>query len=119
MSQMGSIRYVAATKKSPLATLLLKCHVKPGASKSREGVAAVTDDAVELCVSAQAREGEANKAVVVVLSKALGLAKSDLTITHGLKSRDKTVLINGKLAQGPEADVISRAQELLRKASHV
>ncbi|TLS24589.1 hypothetical protein PpBr36_08277 [Pyricularia pennisetigena] len=119
MSQLGSIRYVAATKKSPLATLLLKCHVKPGASKSREGVAAVTDDAVELCVSAQAREGEANKAVIMVLSKALGLAKSDLTITHGLKSRDKTVLINGKMAQGPEVDVISRAHELLRKASQI
>lgn len=51
--------------------------------------------------------------------QALGLAKSDVTITHGLKSRDKTVLISGKVAQGPEGDVISRAQELLKKASKV
>lgn len=114
---MSAIRYIAATKKSPLAALLLQCHVKPGASKSREGVASVTDDVVELCVAAQAREGEANKAVVAVLSKALGLPKSDLTITHGLKSRDKTVAVKGSLAAGTEAEAVSRVKELLDKAS--
>lgn len=64
-----AIRFVAGTKKSPLGTLYLQCHVKPGASRVREGVAAVTDATVELCVSAQAREGEANKAVLKLLSE--------------------------------------------------
>ncbi len=63
------LRYVAATKKSPTGTLYLQCHVKPGASKVREGVTAVTDDAVEICVAAQAREGEANKAVIGLMCK--------------------------------------------------
>ncbi|KAI8307979.1 UPF0235 protein C15orf40-like protein [Colletotrichum sp. SAR11_59] len=76
-----AIRFVAGTKKSPLGTLYLQCHVKPGASRVREGVMAVTDATVELCVSAQAREGEANKAVVKLLSE-------------GLKSRDKTVAVS-------------------------
>ncbi|KAI8297658.1 UPF0235 protein C15orf40-like protein [Colletotrichum sp. SAR11_240] len=89
-----AIRFVAGTKKSPLGTLYLQCHVKPGASRVREGVTAVTDATVELCVSAQAREGEANKAVVKLLSEVLGLPKSDLTITQGLKSRDKTVAVS-------------------------
>jgi uncharacterized protein YggU (UPF0235/DUF167 family) len=118
MSQLpGPIRYVAASKKSPLAALPLQSHVKPGASKSREGVAGLTNDAVELCVAAQAREGEANKAVVAVLSKALGLPKSDLAITHGLKSRDKTVAVHGRLASGTETEAVSRVRALLDKAS--
>jgi hypothetical protein len=64
-----AIWYVAATKKSAKNTLYMHCHVKPGASKTREGVLSVNDEAVELCVAAQAREGEANKAVIKVLSE--------------------------------------------------
>ncbi|TDZ53286.1 UPF0235 protein C15orf40-like protein [Colletotrichum trifolii] len=90
----SAIRFVAGTKKSPLGTLYLQCHIKPGASRVREGVAAVTDATVDLCVAAQAREGEANKAVVKLLSQVLGLPKSDITITQGLKSREKTVALS-------------------------
>ena len=64
-----AIWYVAATKKSAKNTLYMHCNVKPGASKNREGVASVDDEAVQICVAAQAREGEANKAVVEVLSE--------------------------------------------------
>jgi len=69
MSFNKAFWYVAATKKSAYPTLFIHCSVKPGASKSREGVTSVNEDAVEICVSAQAREGEANKAVVKVLSE--------------------------------------------------
>ena len=69
MSSKAAIRFLAGTKKNPLATLQLTCHVKPGASRVREGILAVSDEAVELCVAAQAREGEANKAVVQLLSE--------------------------------------------------
>lgn len=48
--------------------VLLRCHVRPGASKVREGVAEVTDEAIEMCVAAQAQDGKANKAVVEILS---------------------------------------------------
>ncbi|KAF4890345.1 UPF0235 protein [Colletotrichum fructicola] len=109
-----AIRFVAGTKKSPLGTLYLQCHVKPGASRVREGVTAVTDATVELCVSAQAREGEANKAVVKLLSEVLGLPKSDLTITQGLKSRDKTVAV-GNVKDGD--GFIAMIRERLTKAA--
>lgn len=69
----SAIRFLAATKKEPLGSLRLQCHVKPGASRVREGVLAVADDVIELCVAAQAREGEANKAVVKLLSEVSGL----------------------------------------------
>lgn len=75
MSTQRALWFVASktTKKSssPQAggTIYIHCHVKPGASKQREGVTSLTDEAVEICVAAQAKEGEANKAVVKVLSE--------------------------------------------------
>ncbi|EFX03422.1 dash complex subunit [Grosmannia clavigera kw1407] len=81
------LRYVAGTKKSPKGTLYLQCHIKPGASKIRQGVTAVTDDAIEICV--------------------LDVPKSSLQITRGLKSRDKTVAVAGL------SETDDKAQELL------
>jgi uncharacterized protein len=63
----AAIRFIAVAKQPAVGTLVLQCRVRPGASKLREGVVAVTDDAIEICVAAQARDGEANKAVVQVL----------------------------------------------------
>ncbi|KAH7157164.1 hypothetical protein EDB81DRAFT_415006 [Dactylonectria macrodidyma] len=101
-SSSAAIRFVTGTKKSPLGSLQLQLHVRPGASKNREGVLAVTDYAIEMCVAAQAREGEANKAVVQVLSAVLGIPKSRLQLTHGLKSRDKTVIVGDIKGDGEE-----------------
>ncbi|KAK1981530.1 hypothetical protein LZ30DRAFT_770742 [Colletotrichum cereale] len=111
----GVLRFVAVNKKSALGTLYLQCHVKPGASRVREGVLAVADGAVELCVAAQAREGEANKAVIKLLSEpqVLGLPKSDLAISQGLKSRDKTVTISNVK---DSAALITKIMEQLEKS---
>jgi uncharacterized protein len=54
-------------QKASADTIQLRCHVRPGASKSREGVVAITDEAIQLCVSAPAQDGKANKAVIQVL----------------------------------------------------
>jgi uncharacterized protein YggU (UPF0235/DUF167 family) len=69
MCTSTAIRFLAGTTKSPTGTLQLQCHVKPGASRVREGILAVTDEVIELCVAAQAREGEANKAVVKLIGE--------------------------------------------------
>jgi uncharacterized protein len=71
MAAKRAIWHVAATKKAPKGSLYINCHVKPGASKSREGIASVGDESIEICVAAQAREGEANKAVLKVLSEVI------------------------------------------------
>ncbi|KAK4042945.1 hypothetical protein C8A01DRAFT_32888 [Parachaetomium inaequale] len=110
-----AIWYVAATKKSAKNTLYMHCNVKPGASKDREGIASVDDEAVEICVAAQAREGEANKAVIKVLSEVLNLPKSDLQIAHGLKSRSKTVAAVGSWVNAGE-ECLRRAREYLDRA---
>lgn len=63
--------------KSSAEILLLRCHVRPGASKAREGVVTITDEVIELCVSAPPQDGKANKAVLEVLSEV-----SDPCISH-------------------------------------
>ncbi|KAL1884125.1 hypothetical protein VTK73DRAFT_6794 [Phialemonium thermophilum] len=115
MSSLGAIRYAAGTKKNPRGFLYLQCHVKPGASKAREGVTAVTEDAIEVCVAARPVDGEANKAVIKVMSDVLNVPKSDLQITQGFKSREKVLaLVSPSI--GKEEESISRIKALLEEA---
>lgn len=139
------IQYAVGSKKKP-ATVYLKCHVKPGASKVREGITSLTDDTIELCVSAIARDGESNKAVVAVLSEvrnrtlrssrhaemqrrrngvvcvlmhigqALDVTKSNIQITRGAKSRDKVIAVSGKAVEDGEAECLSRLLKRLGQA---
>lgn len=73
---MASRKAIDLVKKSSSEILLLRCHVRPGASKVREGITEVTDEAVELCVSAQAQDNKANKAVLEVLSEVGAVSRS-------------------------------------------
>ncbi|KAI8964215.1 YggU-like protein [Daldinia sp. FL1419] len=93
MAARSAVTLIQKSKASSPEVLQLRCHVRPGASKVREGVAAVTDESVELCVSAPPQDGKANKAVIGILSEILGVPKSDLQITHGMKNKDKTVSV--------------------------
>ncbi|KAK3385101.1 hypothetical protein B0H63DRAFT_394651 [Podospora didyma] len=115
----AAIWFASATKKSSRGTVYIQCNVKPGASKTREGITAISDDAIEISVAAQAREGEANKAVVKVLSEALDLHKSDLQITQGLKSRNKTIAMVGSwinVSTRTEDACLRQVREYLDKA---
>ncbi|KAH6606206.1 hypothetical protein Trco_005359 [Trichoderma cornu-damae] len=111
----AAVRFLAGSKKAPQGMLQLRLHVKPGANKKRQGIQIVTEDAIELCVAAQAKDGEANQAVIEVLSEALGIPKSKLSLAQGARSRDKTVVVQGIEGDGQAyADTIL---ELLHKAS--
>lgn len=66
MSISQAVRYVAPTK-SAFDALYINCNVKPNARQG-SGILSVEDDVVELAVSAQAREGEANNAVIGLLA---------------------------------------------------
>lgn len=72
----------------------------------------MTDEVIDICVAAQAREGEANTAVRTVIAKTLKVPKSDVNIAKGMKSREKTVTIQ----MGPKitpATEIERVRALL------
>ncbi|KAK4218473.1 hypothetical protein QBC37DRAFT_333778 [Rhypophila decipiens] len=109
-----AVWFAAAAKKSLGGTLYIRCIVKPGASKAREGVTSVDDEAVEVCVSARAQEGEANKAVVKLFSEVLNVPKSDLQITQGLKSRNKTIALAVNVS---EEECLHRVQASLKEAT--
>ncbi|RMZ72070.1 DUF167 domain [Pyrenophora seminiperda CCB06] len=115
MAAAPAIRFVAAkaavSKKSP-GVIQLSCQVKPGVSAQRKGVAAVTDERVEICVSAQPREGEANRAVREVIADALKVAKSDVEVIKGLKSREKTVVVRANM-QGSSEEQVERIRAAL------
>jgi hypothetical protein len=67
---MAALRYVAAKgPRQTLGSLHIACCVKPGASHKREGILDVTENVVDLAVSAQAKEGEANKAVRELIAR--------------------------------------------------
>ena len=61
-------------------------RVTPKASRND---VAIADQGIKVSVTAPASDGQANKAVTQLLSKALGVAKSRLTLVQGQKSRDK------------------------------
>lgn len=117
MSSPTAVRFIAAAKKSSsgLGYLQIQLRVKPGANKGREGVSHVTDTAVELCVAAQPKDGEANKAVIQVLSKVLGVPRSRLSLTHGLKSRDKIIVLGD--VEGDGQEFANQVLDLLREKS--
>ncbi|WP_145110479.1 DUF167 domain-containing protein [Cereibacter sediminicola] len=56
---------------------------------SREGIE-VLEGTVRVHVTCAPEDGKANRAVTEVLAKALGVAKSRLTLVRGATGRDKT-----------------------------
>ncbi|KAI4909762.1 hypothetical protein J4E85_011584 [Alternaria conjuncta] len=77
----------------------------PGVSAQREGIAAVSDERIEICVAAQPKDGEANRAVREVIAGALRVAKSDVEVVKGMKSREKTVVVQTGMKGTAEEEV--------------
>lgn len=71
----------------------LKVKVVPGASRSE--IAGWLDDRLKVRVSAAPEKGKANRAVVDLLSKALGISSHKIHISAGSQSPRKTVEIDG------------------------
>lgn len=111
-----AIRFIAGKgPKTKTGSIQLLCHVKPGVNANREGIGAVTDESVEVRVAAQAKEGEANKAVREVIAEALKVPKSDVDIIKGLKSREKTVVISNITGSQTPKEQIEEFKNILQK----
>lgn len=111
----SAVRFIRGTDISQAGSLQLRLRIKPGVDKTREGVLSVGEDVVEICVAAQPRNGEANTAVVRVLSEVLGVPKSRLRLSHGSKAREKTVVLDG--VDGDDEDYAGNILALLRDKS--
>lgn len=82
--------------------VLIPIRVKPRARANK--IDGVRNGVLLLSVSAPPVDSAANDAVIAVISKALHVAKSTLSLTHGHKSRDKTVAVT----QLPEDEIAAR-----------
>jgi uncharacterized protein (TIGR00251 family) len=76
---------------------ILSIHVRPGARRSE--IAGLHGAA--LCVRVRARpvEGAANRELLAVLAKALGVRPSEVRIGSGEHGRDKQVVVDGLAAE--------------------
>jgi uncharacterized protein (TIGR00251 family) len=72
----------------------IKLRVTPK-SRADEIVGLRLDGALLVRVTAPPREGEANEAVVRLLSRALGIPRTSVRIQGGARSRDKWVDLDG------------------------
>ncbi len=89
----------------------LTVRLTPKAGRARiDGVRATPGGtALAIAVTAPPEDGKANAALIALLAKALHLPKSALHLTHGGKSRNKTVTIDG----APE-ELMSKLTELVK-----
>jgi hypothetical protein len=75
----------------PLAHIAIQAH--PGSKGRRIDVR--DGEAVHVYVTERAEGGKANEAVVALLADALGVAKSQVSITRGHGARRKLVTVDG------------------------
>jgi uncharacterized protein (TIGR00251 family) len=75
---------------------VLRIRIQP--RSSRECIDGVRDGRLLVRVAAPPVEGAANDSLIRLLSHALGVPKSDVSLLRGVKSRHKDVLIRGAAA---------------------
>ena len=84
-------------------------RVRPGASRTAVGgrYDGALGPALVVAVSEPAVDGRANAAVLVALTKALGLGKRQLTVHSGVRGRDKVIAV-----EDPPPDLAARLAAL-------
>ncbi|MGN0929604.1 MAG: DUF167 domain-containing protein [Alphaproteobacteria bacterium] len=74
---------------------ILKIHLQPNA-KRNEICGTFNDDYIKIAITTPPIDGKANEALIKFLSKELNIPKSNITITKGLTSRNKTLEIDSE-----------------------
>ena len=72
---------------------VLKLHIQPGASKNE--ISGIHGDRLKIKLLSPPVEGAANKALIDFLAFLLNIKKKEVVITQGMRSREKTVKIEG------------------------
>ncbi len=77
-----------------MTAVRIQVRVQPRA-RGNEIIGFDEADRLRIRVTAPPADGSANAALIALLADVLGVAKSSVTIEHGLTSRNKTVRIDG------------------------
>ncbi len=80
-------------RRLPDGTLILSVHAQPGATRTE--VAGLHGDALKIRVAAPALEDRANAALIAFIAERLGVARRDVSLVGGAKSREKRFEIRG------------------------
>jgi uncharacterized protein len=80
-------------RRSADGALFISVHAQPGAKRTE--VAGLHGEALKIRVAAPALEDRANEALIEFVAKRLGVARRDVTIASGEKSREKRLEIRG------------------------
>ena len=73
--------------------VVLPVRAQPGARRNE--VRCVQAGALKVCVTASPEKGKANKAMIELLAKSLGLKKSQIELISGETSHQKRFLLRG------------------------
>jgi len=76
-------------------TIVLAVHAQPGAKRTE--VCGLHGEALRIRIAAPALEDRANEALVEFLAKRFGVARRDVTLVSGAKSREKRFEIRGSV----------------------
>jgi len=76
--------------------LYLNIHAQPGARRPQ--LRGLHGDAVKIAIGEAAQDGKANKAIVSLMAKSLGMPAAGIEITSGLSARRKRILLRGEPA---------------------
>ena len=76
-------------RRNPDGALSICIHVQPGARHTE--VAGLHGDSLKVRIAAPALEDRANEALVEFIAARLGVAKRDVVLVSGAKSREKRV----------------------------
>ncbi len=74
-------------------TAVIAVKVVPRASRSE--IVGFTDDVLKIRLTSPPVDGAANEELIKLIAKRTGSAKSNIEITSGLTSRNKTLRIHG------------------------
>ena len=90
--------------------LLIKVEVQPNSSNNMISGYNELKACLKVSITAPAQKGKANKSLIHVLSKMLGVSKSSITIQSGFKSRTKMLLLVGVDIQAVKTLIQSRLE---------
>ena len=96
----------ASKAREPRDGVLIPVRAQPGASRNQ--ILCGPDGILKVRVTATAVDGAANKALIKLLSKSLGIPKSRIRIHSGGTSRNKVIFVGGISAAEVESRVRSR-----------
>lgn len=85
---------------------MIEIHVLVQPRASRAKIGPRHDGRIKIAVTAPPVDGEANAAVIELLARSLGVAKSAIEVVAGASSRRKTIRISGVTAEQIEELIV-------------